>query len=599
MALMRRTHTCGELRETHVGQTVILNGWVNTYRTYNDQVFVDLRDRYGLTQVVFEADDAEACSRPPRKFAASGCWPCAARSAPRLPGKTNPKLATGDVEVLAERAARSSTAARRRRSRSCRCRRRDRLRRPGAGQRRPAPAVPLPRPAPADAAADARPAAPLNKVIRDYLDARRASWNWRRRSWAAARRKGRATTSCRAASSPAQLVRPAAVAAAVQATADGRRLRQVLPDRPLPARRGPAGRPPAGVHAARRGDVVRRAWTTCSSVIEGLTAEVFRAVPGRDDRAAAAAAAVRRRHAALRQRQARPALRPGDRRTWRRRGADGVRRSSRTRWRRAARCAASTPRGRGRSSRARTSTNWREHVKQLQGQGAWPGSRSRRTSSPSSIDKFLTPRRSSRNLRERLGAAAGRPAAVRAPTRRTSSARRWAALRTHLAAKLELVDPTKKDFKIAWVLDFPSFIWDDEEKRWAANHHPFTAPRDEDLRQAGERPGQVRAKAYDLVINGYEVGGGSIRIHNPEVQCALFKRARHDARSRRRQRFGFLLDALKFGAPPHGGIALGLDRWAMMLAGTTQHPRRDRLPEEPEGPRPDDRGAGRRWTRSS
>ena len=141
------------------------------------------------------------------------------------------------------------------------------------------------------------------------------------------------------------------------------------------------------------------------------------------------------------------------------------------------------------------------------------------------------------------------------------------------------------------MLDFPSFIWDDEEKRWAANHHPFTAPMDEDLAKLESDPGSVRAKAYDLVINGYECGGGSIRIHNPEVQSRLFA-VLGMTPEQARQRFGFLLDALKFGAPPHGGIALGLDRWTMMLAGTTQHPRRDRVPEEPEGPRPDDRSAG-------
>ena len=118
------------------------------------------------------------------------------------------------------------------------------------------------------------------------------------------------------------------------------------------------------------------------------------------------------------------------------------------------------------------------------------------------------------------------------------------------------------------MLDFPSFIWDDEEKRWAANHHPFTAPRDEDLSRLETDPGSVLAKAYDLVMNGYEVGGGSIRIHNPEVQSRLFK-VLGMGEEQARARFGFLLDALKYGAPPHGGVALGLDRWAMMLAGTT------------------------------
>src|SRR5207244_7581704 len=140
-------------------------------------------------------------------------------------------------------------------------------------------------------------------------------------------------------------------------------------------------------------------------------------------------------------------------------------------------------------------------------------------------------------------------------------------LRGHLVTTLKLIDPSKPEFKIAWVIDFPSFIWDGDEKRWAANHHPFTAPMDDDLGKLESDPGSVRAKAYDLVINGYECGGGSIRIHNPDVQSRLFARLGMTP-EQARQRFGFLLDALRYGAPPHGGIALGLDRWTMMLAGT-------------------------------
>ncbi len=130
--------------------------------------------------------------------------------------------------------------------------------------------------------------------------------------------------------------------------------------------------------------------------------------------------------------------------------------------------------------------------------------------------------------------------------------------------------PRPEHFNFLWVLDFPMFGWDDEEKKWAAMHHPFTAPMDDDLPHfwQNESLGKVRAKAYDLVLNGYEVGGGSIRIHRQDVQSRVFEilgMTTDEAQAR----FGFLLDALKSGAPPHGGIALGLDRWAMIIAGTT------------------------------
>jgi aspartyl-tRNA synthetase len=123
-------------------------------------------------------------------------------------------------------------------------------------------------------------------------------------------------------------------------------------------------------------------------------------------------------------------------------------------------------------------------------------------------------------------------------------------------------------FKPLWVVDFPSFMRDEEEGRWVANHHPFTAPRVADIPRLESETASVKARAYDLVINGYECGGGSIRIHDPVVQERLFAVLGLPA-EQAREKFGFLLDALKMGAPPHGGIALGLDRWAMILSGTT------------------------------
>jgi aspartyl-tRNA synthetase len=203
-------------------------------------------------------------------------------------------------------------------------------------------------------------------------------------------------------------------------------------------------------------------------------------------------------------------------------------------------------------------------VKRLGAKGlAWIKVEADKLTSP--IEKFL-PAPVQQALRERLKAEPGDLILLMAD-KEDVVCQALGTLRSHLATVFKLYDPTRPNYQIAWVIDFPSFTWDAEEQRWAANHHPFTAPMDDDLDKLESDPGTVRAKAYDLVINGYECGGGSIRIHNPEVQSRMFARLGMTP-EQAKQRFGFLLDALRFGAPPHGGIALGLDRLSMMLAGT-------------------------------
>ncbi len=138
-------------------------------------------------------------------------------------------------------------------------------------------------------------------------------------------------------------------------------------------------------------------------------------------------------------------------------------------------------------------------------------------------------------------------------------------LRGHLGQKLGLAD--KSDYRFAWITDFPLLEWDGEERRHVAVHHPFTAPLDEDIELLDSEPGKARAKAYDLVLNGSEIGGGSIRIHDQQVQSRMFNMLGINEEEAQ-AKFGFLLDALEFGAPPHGGIAFGLDRLVMILTGS-------------------------------
>jgi aspartyl-tRNA synthetase len=136
-------------------------------------------------------------------------------------------------------------------------------------------------------------------------------------------------------------------------------------------------------------------------------------------------------------------------------------------------------------------------------------------------------------------------------------------LRLHLGEKLGLI--SKDQYRFVWVLDFPLLEYDEAEGRFVAVHHPFTAPKDEDIPKLKDHPELVRAKAYDLVLNGSEIGGGSIRNHLREVQSLFFEKLGM-GEEEARERFGFLLEALEYGTPPHGGIAFGFDRLIMILS---------------------------------
>ena len=181
----------------------------------------------------------------------------------------------------------------------------------------------------------------------------------------------------------------------------------------------------------------------------------------------------------------------------------------------------------------------------------------------SSIDKFYTPDEV-RAMADRCGAKAGDMVFILCG-KKFKTLTQLCALRLEVAQQLGLRDPKK--FAPLWIVDFPLFEWDDETQRYYAMHHPFTSPKLEDVQYIDSDPGRVRANAYDFVCNGTEIGGGSIRIHDPKLQASIFSCLGFTPEKAQEQ-FGFLMNAFKYGAPPHGGLAFGFDRLCSLFGGS-------------------------------
>ncbi len=181
----------------------------------------------------------------------------------------------------------------------------------------------------------------------------------------------------------------------------------------------------------------------------------------------------------------------------------------------------------------------------------------------SSVDKFYS-QEALQELRKAMDAEPGDLILIMSGDDAMRTRKQLCELRLEMGNQLGLRDKNK--FACLWVVDFPMFEWSDEEQRLMAMHHPFTHPKDEDIPLLDTKPEEVRADAYDMVVNGVEVGGGSIRIHDSQLQAKMFEILGFTPEKAQEQ-FGFLMNAFKYGAPPHGGLAYGLDRWVSLFAG--------------------------------
>ncbi len=586
MAEWQRTHTCGELREEHLGQTVTLNGWVLITRNFGNQVFVDLRDRYGLTQIVFEADNADLFKRAD---ALGREWVLSVQGKVRrrVPGAERLDIGTGKIEVEAT----AMTVL------------------------NPCPPLPFSitefpdeklanedlrleyryldlRRRSLQKVLGLRHA--MNKVIRDYLDSRGfleletpllgKSTPEGARDYLVPSRvfNGEFFALPQSPQLYKQLLMIAGYDKYFQ-------IARCLRDEDLRADRQPEfTQLDVEMSYIEREDIF--------NLMEGLMAEVFDKCLG-----------VKLKLPFPRMSYAEVMAKYGSDKPDLRFGLEIVDVSdiageSEAAFLKEALAAGGVVRALNAKGAAAKYSNTQlkpggelpKIAETFKAKGlAWMKAEGDKLTG--SIEKFFPDSLKAR-LREKLGVEPGDLLLfVAGPQEVVADA--LGAIRSHLGAALKLYrnwweekaeydekeeeqakkekrpprpyQPRPEQFPFAWVIDFPMFGWDEEEKRWAAMHHPFTSPRDEDRDNlTPERAGQARAKAYDLVLNGYEIGGGSIRIHSQEVPQQVFKLLGMELEEAKR-RFGFLLDALQSGAPPHGGIALGLDRLCMILSGTT------------------------------
>ncbi|HUG89700.1 MAG TPA: aspartate--tRNA ligase [Planctomycetaceae bacterium] len=546
---MLRTNTCGELRAAHVGQTVTLCGWVDSYRDHAGVVFIDLRDRWGKTQIAFRLDLAAELQEQARSLRAEDVIRVSGDVTHRGADRVNPKLASGEVEVHAQ------TLEILNRSRTPPFQ-------PGTTElpneelRLKYRFLDLRRPAMQESLALRHR---MCKLTRDYFDSHgflEIETPMLGRSTPEGARDYLVPSRVHPGSFYALPQSPQIYKQILMVSGCDRyfQLARCFRDEDLRADRQPEfTQIDVEMAFIEREDLLVE--------IDGLVAHLVEGVRGEQIPLPLPRYAYR--DVMERYGTDKPDLRFGmelvDISAIAAESGFGVFKN----------VVAGGGRVRGlcargaaeRYSRGVIERELTAVVKEFGGQGLAyfkvAGGKLEST-----IAKFFGDDQQQAILGT-FGAADGDLLLFVADRDKVTSAA-LAALRHRLGRELQLYNP--RQLHCAWVLDFPLVSWNDEEQRWDAEHHPFCSVMPEDVPLLTSDPGRVRALSYDLVVNGCEAASGSIRIHDPNVQQTVFDLIGIDAEQAER-RFGFLLEALRYGAPPHGGIALGLDRWVMLFAG--------------------------------